>query len=241
MKFAPASQFKRWLNAIYLIAVYALFTPATAQNALKNEDTTVPLLMQENAQRMRIFSERAALLRGYETQREACYQKLAVTICHTQARDRHNDQMRDLKRQETALNDAGRKRKAADRLKAVEERNSPQAQQQKAESRGLAIQQNQQKALARQEEQREREEKAGKPSAALRSSGSPSTGPVGKLRADPTPKLPPAQRPGQAERSAQSQLDAAEREKKLAERRAKQAQRVAERKKPAASGLALPN
>jgi colicin import membrane protein len=241
MKSARASQFKRWLDAIYLIAIYAVLMPAIAQNSLKNEDAAAPLLMQESAERMRISSERAALLRGYEAQREACYQKLAVTICHTQARDKHNDQMRDLKRQETALNDAGRKRKAADRLKAVEERNSPQVQLQKAENRGRAIEQNQQKALAREEEQRAREEKTGKPSAAPRSSASSAQASQGKPRAEPIPKLPPAQRPGQAERAAQSQLDAAEREKKSAERRAKQVQRAAERKKPAASGLPLPN
>ncbi len=177
---------------------------------------------------------------AYEQQRKACYQKFAVTPCLTEARDSHNEALRDLKRQETLLNDAKRKTKSAQRVKAIEERNSPQALQQQAEQRGRALEQEKNRAASREQEQIKRDAQAAKPSAAPRVSPIAPPAPTGKPRAQPVPKLPVAQRPAQIERSAKSQQAAAKRDKDFAERRAKATKREAERKKPAAASLPTP-
>ena len=133
MKFAVFPQRQLILNAIYLIALCAVLMPAIGQKLPQNATPSEQTGLQESAERTRIATERAVLLNGYEALRSACYQKLAVNECLTQARDAHNDQMRDLKRQDVALNDVERKRKAAERMRAVDERNSPEAQLKLAE------------------------------------------------------------------------------------------------------------
>jgi colicin import membrane protein len=239
---------KMWLHAIYLVALCAVFTPASAQNSSRNTAAAENVAVQEAAERQRIASERASLKSAYEAQRQACYQQLAVTPCLTQARDAHNDQMRDLKRQEVALNDVQRKRKAADRVRSIDERNSPQAQLKQAESRGAAMEKAKQRELSSAEKQASRDAKiqaaASKPrSAASTAQSSVSNLPVlpqGKPRAQTEPQLPKNQRPGYAEKIEQNRQAAARREQEAAERRAKMEQREASRKKPAAAGLPVP-
>ena len=241
MKFLDLISRRIWLNAISLIAFCAVSTAATAQNASQvNAEKT-----DEQTERIRIKSERAALAQSLDQQRQACYQKLAVTPCLNAARDEHNEKMRDLKRQEIALNDAQRKRAAADRVKALDARNSPEVQLQRAQDRGKALDASGRREGDRAQKQAAREsrlaeaakaaqtEKQAKPKAAVPSA-------QGKPRPQSTTKIAPAQRAGQAERMAKSREQAAKREQDAAERRAKVAEREAKRKKPPAAGLPIP-
>jgi colicin import membrane protein len=237
--------------AIYFIALYSIYTPASAQISLKNESSTELMLQEEARQQTRIASERAQLLRAYEAQRAACYQKLAVNDCLIQARDAHNEQMNDLKRQEVALNDVQRKRKGADRLRAIDERNSPQAQLKQAERRGREIEKTAQREADFAERHKARDEKntaAPAPSSASDPATSSASEQVlrkpvasrDQPRAQTEPQLPRAQRAGQAEKMAQSRQAADQRERAAAERRAKAEQRLANSSKPAAAGLPVP-
>lgn len=237
--------------AIFLIAIGSIYIPASAQIPLKNENSTGLMLQEEARQQTRIASERAELLRAYETQRAACYQKLAVNDCLVQARDAHNEQMHDLQRQEVALNDVQRKRKAADRLRAIDERNSPEAQLKQAERRGREIEKTRQREASFAERQKARDEKSAA-TPALSSASEPATRlaseqvaskPVAlrdQSRAQTEPKLPGAQRAGQAEKMTKSRQAAEKRERQAAERRANAQQKLANPSKPAAAGLPVP-
>jgi colicin import membrane protein len=235
---------KNWQVAIVSIALYAGSMPASAQNLPENTNANSAAGLQEQAERTRIASERAGLLSAYQTQQQACYQKLAVTPCLTQARDEHNEKMRDLKRQEVALDDVQRKRKAAERMRIIDERNSPEAQLKEAERRGRAIEQAKQRESNRVEKEQEREAKKMDASAVspIREEAAPKPAITaqGKSSKAAETKLPPEQRPGQAAKSAQSQQAAAQREKAAQERKEKAEQREAQRKKPASASLPVP-
>ena len=234
--------------AIFMIALGSIYTPSIAQISLKNQNSTDLMREQEARQQTRIAGERAELLRAYEAQRAACYQKLVVNDCLAQARDAHNEQMNDLKRQEVALNDVQRKRKAADRLRAIDERNSPEAQLKQAERRGREIEKTKQRETSFAERQKARDEKnAAAPAPSQPNARSASEQVLGKpvapqdqLKAQTEPKLPGAQRAGQAEKMAKSRQAAEKRERQAAERRANAQQKLANPSKPAAAGLPVP-
>jgi colicin import membrane protein len=213
--------------------------PAIAQNASQKAEETA----EQRAERTRISRERTELKQSLEKNRQACYQKLAVTPCLNEARDAHNEKMRDLKRQEISLNDAQRKRAAADRMQAIDERNSPQAQQKIAERRGRALEATERREASRVQRESSRAAKqaaaANTPAAAAPADGVAPRLPTpqGKPRAQPKIKQTKTPDAAQIERNRQQ---AAQREKDLAERRAKAQEREAKRKKPAAKPLPVP-
>jgi hypothetical protein len=221
---------------------------ASAQNNAQKTSE----IADEQAERERIKSERAKLNENLKQQREACYQKLAVTPCLNEARDGHNEKMRDLKRQEVALNDVQRKRAAADRVKSLDQRNSPEAQLQRTQERGKAMQDAVKREDSRAARQAAREAKlaeaaknAGTKEADAKpdmktTEGTTQVAPQGKPGQQPAAQAAPDQREGQAEQIEKNRQQAANREKAAAERRAKAAEREAKRTKPAAAGLPLP-
>jgi colicin import membrane protein len=230
------------LNALVLIALCAVFMPAIAQNSPQNTSQRADEAAEHNAERARITRERAELKQTLEKNRQACYQKLAVTPCLNDARDANNEKMRDLKRQEVALNDLQRKRAAADRMRAIDEKNSPQAQQALAERRGKALQATERREQSRL--QRENSRQAKQSAAEAASSDKPSQSspkaapaPQGKPRAEPKEK---AAKEVDAAKVQRHREQAAQREKEAAERRANAQEREAKRKKPAAKPLPVP-
>lgn len=229
------------LSAIILVAFGAISMPAKAQNAPQKALEKA----NEYAERERIKNERTNATQNLAQQRQACYQKLAVTPCLNEARDQHNEKMRDLKRQEVSLNDMQRKRAAADRVKALDERNSPEAQLKRTQERGKAIEAAKRRDESRAQKQASREAKLAEAEKAPQAAQEPQSeslapAPQGKPRQPPAEKVAPAQRPGQAEKMERNRQQAAAREKELAERRAKAAEREAKRKKKPAAGLPVP-
>ncbi len=233
----------RFHIAMICIALCTGYTTARAQNEPKNAAS------EEQAERQRIGAERGALKKTLEQQRQACYQKLAVTPCLNEARDQHNDKMRDLKRQEVALNDTQRKRAAADRLRAVDDRNSPQAQQNVAERRGRALEASGKREEERTQRDISREAKIAAsasapiaPNAFAPDRAAPKAAllPQNPARAQRSAKTPVGERPGHAAKMERSRQQAAQREKAAAERRANAQEREAKRKKPAAQALPTP-
>jgi colicin import membrane protein len=243
MKQQPMQHFLRYLVTIFLIAVCAMNMPAIGQNASQNNQRAQEQAL-DTQERTRVNAERVRLNRELAEQRKACYQKLSVTACLNAARDQHNEQMRDLKRQEVALNDAKRKSAAADRQRAMDERNSPEAQLKRAQDRGRAME----AAAKREEGQAQREadrkaklEAANKKPIARPSEAKASPEPKGQPRSLAEPKLKPEQRSGQAAIMEKNRQQSAEREKAADMRRAEALQREAKRKKPAAAPLPLPD
>ncbi len=89
-------------------------------------------------ERARIATERQAAEARFASEEKACNVKFAVTDCVNEARARRREVLADLRRQDISINDAERKRRSSERIKTIEERSSPQAQQQAAEQRATA-------------------------------------------------------------------------------------------------------
>jgi colicin import membrane protein len=203
----------------------------------------------EQIERERIQRERTQLNQSLEQQRQACYQKLAVTPCINEAKALHNEKMLDLKRQEVSLNDQRRRRSAAQRLADVDARNSPQTQLEKTERRGRAMEASAKKEQSRQERAAKRvpaptsepltlSTEANKESSPAEASAAPARA---KPRDPQRAKSTPEQQAAQAARAQKNRQQALEREKAALERQAKARKREAERKKPPAASLPLPS
>lgn len=225
------------VSAIFLVAICAMNTRANAQNASEPTDPNA----QEQVERARIASERAALTKNLELQRQACYQKLAVTPCLNDARDEFNEKMRDLKRQEVALNDMRRKRAAAQRLADVDERNSPQAQLERAQRRGRALEESAQRERERQQRQAQRAAAPASASSDAPRSEPSAPKPSGKPRAASPPSDGDKTAADRAARAEANRAQAEAREKAAQDRRAKAKEREATRTKPPAAPLPIPN
>lgn len=230
------------LAAMLFIAFGAVSMPAAAQNNVQMSAE----LAAERAERSRISQERAALQKSLAEQREACYQKFAVTPCLNKARDEHNEKTLDLKRQELLLSDAQRKRAAAVRVSAMDERNSPAAQLARAQDRGRALEAAARRDVRQAQRQNEREKKqkalAAQP---MRSDeikldkDRERLAPQVDRRQQPMAPVAPEQRTGQAQRSLKKAQRSADRERVAQLRRNKAAEREASRKKPPAASLPM--
>lgn len=239
---------KHWRFAIICIAISAGFIRAYAQN--QPENVLSNSVSAEQIERQRIAQERSSLKAQLEQQRQACYQKLAVNACLSEARDQYNEKMRDLKRQEVSLNDAQRKRAGADRLRAIDERNSPEAQLKQAQQRGKALESSAQRDQQRQEREISRQAKRN----AAKEVGLPTTSqateaPAAEVKPEPKPAAarppqPATPRPKSpapdAALAERKRLKAAQREKEAQERRARMQEREAKRKKPLSVPLPTP-
>jgi colicin import membrane protein len=191
--------------AIICIASCAIFQRASAQNTVQspigsgtqsNQANTDARDASERAERERIGEERQRAGAEYGAAKVDCYQRFQVNDCLNQARNKHNGQQSDLKRQEISLNDLQRKRRGAEQLRKVEEKTSPQRQEEIAQQRGKALQAD----ANRQQRQSER------------------GAPVGKARSGPKTagKAPQASNSNAAEKQARQKGKAAERQEKVA-------------------------
>lgn len=225
--------------AIFSIALCAVSIRAHAQNSSQKTDPNA----LEQVERARIEGERKALIQNLELQRQACYQKVAVTPCLNDARDEFNEKTRDLKRQEVALNDMRRKRAAAQRLADVDERNSPQAQLERTERRGRAMEAS---ARREQERQQRKADRAAAPASAPALGGAQrrelvAPTPAGKPRAAEPRSDGDQTAADRAARAQANRLQAEAREKAAQERKAKAKESEAARAKPPAAPLPIPN
>ena len=173
-----------------------------------------------DAERARVGKERAAAQARQAEEEAVCRKSFAVTDCLDRTRRRWQPVLSDLRRQEVALNDADRKQRSADQQRKIEEKTSPQAQEEAAQRRAQA--------LADHEERQSR--------AAAKASGPT---PAGKPRdpQDAVERKDSDLTPDQAAANAQAH---ARRLEEAQARKERQRQRQAERSKPAASALPVP-
>jgi hypothetical protein len=215
------------MKPIALLAV-ALLLPAAASA----QQPTV------EAERARIRAERSAEDARFNEDKHACRAKFAVTDCMKDVTRTHNAAMAELRRQEHVLNDAERRRKAAEHQRELDDRQSPQRQKEAAERRARALEE-------AQDRQERAEDKAAKRSAeeAERAQHPPR---VRTPKGAPQPQGDPRaarESKGPAFTAQEQAKNRAAYEERLREAQAHQAEvarRAAERKKPAASDLPLP-
>lgn len=171
-------------------------------------------------ERARIDRERAAAQSGQAEEEADCRRRFAVTGCLDRTRRKWQPVLAELKRQEIALNEADRKQRAADQQRRLDEKVSPEAQEEAAQRRAQAL-------ADHEARQARAAEKAGGPA------------PGGKPR-DPVAageRSGPDLTRDQADANAQAH---SRRVQEAQERKERARQRQAERAKPPASALPVP-
>lgn len=173
-----------------------------------------------DAERARVSKERAAAQARQAEEEAVCRKSFAVTDCLDRTRRRWQPVLADLRRQEVAINDADRQQRSAEQQRKIDEKNSPQAQEEAAQRRAQA--------LADHQERQSR--------AAAKASG---PAPAGRPRdpQDAGERKGPDLTPDQAAANAQAH---ARRLEEAQARKERMRQRQAERSKPAASALPVP-
>jgi colicin import membrane protein len=129
-------------KAIFLIAACAMNTWTTAQIATSPvaiTNSTATDLSLEQQERKLIGQERTAAMAGFDTAKEACYQKFAVNACIRKAQAQHRDVLADLKRRDVAVNDLERKRQGMAQLQKTEDKATAQRQAEISAQRDEAL------------------------------------------------------------------------------------------------------
>ena len=75
-------------------------------------------------ERVRIENRRQQLQAGFAIEEAACHQKFAANSCLNEINTKHRGAMANLRRQEISLNDDERKRRGAEQIRRVEEKQS---------------------------------------------------------------------------------------------------------------------
>jgi hypothetical protein len=189
----------------------------------------LPLVAQavdEAAERARIAAERKQADERFAADEKACWRRFAVNDCIAEAKGRQRATLGGLRRQEIHLNDIERKRRAAERQRQIDERQSPENQEREAQQRAQASQEQQQREARAAEKVVRRRQKEAEAQAAAEAAQRPK-----QPRSGPT--IP-------ASEAAANRRDFEKRLADAHERKVKAAQRQAERKKPPAQPLPVP-
>ena len=192
------------------LALFAAVSPAWTQTDAADE-----------SERARISIERKQAEARLAAQEVACYKTFAVNDCLVAARARRRDRLSDLRRQELSLNDAQRKRRSAERLSSIEQRNTAQQQEDNAAQRAGAVTRQQERKDALDTRAAERSQ-----AQASTPGGAPRTAKQARQR-EASSRPARAQRSHNAEeelqRSRQRQQEATERRERVAKRQAEAA------------------
>jgi len=107
-----------------LLAILLLLT--ASMSWAQQRDNNVLAGLDVTAERSRITAERKVVEDHFKQEETACYQKFAVNDCINASRVVRREKLADLRRQEISLNDAERKRKGAEQIRRMEEKDSNQ-------------------------------------------------------------------------------------------------------------------
>jgi colicin import membrane protein len=201
---------------ILLLALLNVLPLARAQD----EATTA-------VQRDRINAERARAEAAFSAEEKACYASFAVNDCLNAAKARRRTVLGDLQRQEISLNDAERKRKAIERVRAGEERAASDRRQGDAQRAKAAAQLRQREAAAGENASQRAAQAASSPARAA-------------ARRERIENKQAGQEAARLRRAADEAQNRERRERRLAEaeeRRVDLEKKLASRKKPAARPL----
>lgn len=141
-------------KSLLAISLAALSLFAAAQTGVG--DVATPDI---EAERGRISADRASLMAGFLAEDAGCYQKFAVNNCLDRVNVRRREAMANLRRQEILLNDEERRVKGVVQLRKLDEKSSPQKQQDAEASRVKALEEDQSR-LVREKQKSENQQKA---------------------------------------------------------------------------------
>ena len=182
-------------------------------------------------ERLLINAERLAQEAAFDVEEAACYKKFFVNRCLNAIKPRRNEVMTDLNRREIALNELKRKQKAAEQMRKIEEKSSPEVLQQAAERRT--------KSLADEQARIERSQKKADERIDLQQNEA-------QRANEAASKLQGSQERAQARIDKQATIAEEvkkynEKQQQVMERKANQAKRQSEQTKPPAQPLPTPN
>ena len=189
------------------------------------------------AERARIQAERSRVEANFSAEEKACYSKFAVNDCLNEAKARRREGLADLRRQEISLNDADRKRRAAERERSLEERAARQKPATGGDQRAPRD--------AAGDRARDAQERAARSAgkAAERAAAQPERAADARERQQQAQLRKEAQAADQVRRAEEAARNMKRREEALAEageRRANRDKRLADRKKSSAQPLPVP-
>jgi colicin import membrane protein len=133
-----------------LLVVLACCGPllATGQSTDPINTLPDPETQRVDAQRLTINIKRQQLESGFAAEDAVCYQRFAVNKCLRDVNARRMASMADLRRQDVLLNDQERKRRGADQIRRIEEKQTAASQQDLAERRAKVFSEYQSRAQA---------------------------------------------------------------------------------------------
>ena len=181
-------------------------------------------------ERQRISAERASLEAAFAAEEDACYKKFFVNSCLNAIKPRRREAMADLKLREVALNEQERRQKAAEQVRKIEEKSSPEAERQAAERRATALE----ATKAREERTRQ---KASDRSDLQQNEASNAAAAAGKDQGAKQRAQARADKQAASAKEAQIYKD---KQQEAQERKAAREQRLREQTKPAAKPLPAP-
>ena len=104
-------------------AIWLVLTAAAGQAQTEADSTELdPVALRHAEERERIREIRLYEQARFSAQEVACYARFAVNDCLVEVRSRQRELLGDLRRQEISLNDALRKRRAAEQILRSDER-----------------------------------------------------------------------------------------------------------------------
>ena len=160
------------MKKLFSVLALLLITVSTYSQVT---DTGIKEPFDVEGERDRIQADRARAEARYERDEAACYAKFAVTNCLREVRARRREELADLRRQDIALNDAERKRKALEQIERIQQKSSAQGLEEEAARRAQA-----------REARQEREERANqKASAAMKAKSGQSVGKSAQKTVEP--------------------------------------------------------
>lgn len=92
-----------------------------------------------DAERLRISTERSTLEAGFTREDTACYKKFLVNNCLDEVKARRRAALADLRRQEITINDQERKARGAQQIQKTEDKASPEKQKEAFDKRAQAV------------------------------------------------------------------------------------------------------
>jgi len=188
------------------------------------------------AQRGRIATERSRVEAEFQARERGCWGQFAVNDCLSDARAQRRSALADLRRQEISLNDAQRKQRGAERVRAIEQRSAGPAPAAAASAPRIRNEQGQRDAKAAQRA-------AGQAGREAEHAGRATAGPQADRRAERVKDEMARQKAEQSRRAQQAARNAGRREalqQEANERREALQRRLAARQKPPAKPLPVP-
>lgn len=185
---------------------------------------------QVDAQRRAISQKRTQLESGFAAEDAVCYQRFAVNSCLNEVNERRRAAMADLRRQDVLLNDEERKRRGAEQVRRVEEKQLDVKQQEAVARRAKIFSDYQSRAQAAEQKQQQKD--ADTNAAANQTQAAQNLQQASQRKAQ-TRQDRSANAPKEAEKFNRRQSEAQE-------RRAKNAEQLRQKGPSTAKGLPIP-